>query len=76
MFTGKLNIPVMQPLPPGQKMFHAKVTEKSSTGYTIETVIDGKPLRGILFSNKPNIPSPVANTSNRYVFLFTNCSLP
>jgi len=71
MFTGKLNIPVRQPMPPGKRMFHAKVTEKISAGYTIETVIDGKPLHGILFSNKPNIQSPVANTSsNRYV-LFT-----
>ncbi|KAG2398905.1 uncharacterized protein HKW66_Vig0086140 [Vigna angularis] len=61
----KLNIPVRQSLPPGKRMFHAKVTEKISAGYTIETVIDGKPLHGILFSNKPNIQSPVANTSNR-----------
>ncbi|XP_014493373.1 rho GTPase-activating protein gacHH [Vigna radiata var. radiata] len=61
----KLNIPVRQLLSPGKRMFHAKVTEKISAGYTIETVIDGKPLHGILFSNKPNIQSPVANTSNR-----------
>jgi len=72
MFTGKLNTPVRQPMHLGQRVFHAKVTEKNSTGYTIETVIDGKHLRGILFSNKPNILSSVANTSNRYVFLFTN----
>ncbi|XP_052723198.1 tip elongation aberrant protein 1 isoform X8 [Vigna angularis] len=50
----RLNIPVNQSLPPGKKMFEAKVTENISEGYTIETVIDGKPLRGILFLNKPN----------------------
>lgn len=36
-----------------KKMFHARVTELLADGYTIETVIDGKPLRGVLFSNKP-----------------------
>ncbi|KAK7330276.1 hypothetical protein VNO77_24466 [Canavalia gladiata] len=51
----RLNIPVNQSLPPsGKKIFEAKVTENISEGYTIETVIDGKPLRGILFLNKPN----------------------
>lgn len=38
----------------GKKTFQAKVTENIPVGYTIETVIDGKPLRGILFSNKSN----------------------
>ncbi|XP_035543495.1 tRNA wybutosine-synthesizing protein 2/3/4-like isoform X3 [Juglans regia] len=42
-----------QPLQ-GKKMFQAKVTENIPVGYTIETIIDGKPLRGILFSNKSN----------------------
>lgn len=37
----------------GKKSFQAKVTESIPNGYTIETVIDGKPLRGVLFSNKP-----------------------
>ncbi|OWM65219.1 hypothetical protein CDL15_Pgr008808 [Punica granatum] len=37
-----------------KKMFHAKVTELLSEGYSIETVIDGKPLRGVVFSNKPS----------------------
>ncbi|CAI0453753.1 unnamed protein product [Linum tenue] len=36
----------------GKKTFQAKVTETFPHGYTIETIIDGKPLRGILFSNK------------------------
>ncbi|KAJ0049262.1 hypothetical protein Pint_16276 [Pistacia integerrima] len=37
----------------GKKTFQAKVTENLPHGYTIETIIDGKPLRGILFANKP-----------------------
>ncbi|KAF4382087.1 hypothetical protein F8388_001232, partial [Cannabis sativa] len=46
-----------------KKTFQAKVTERISDGYTIETIIDGKPLRGILFSNRPDyhhkpIPTP------------------
>jgi len=50
-------------------MFEAKVTENISEGYTIETVIDGKPLRGILFLNKPNSLYSAAHTPSRYVFL-------
>ncbi|KAB2053519.1 hypothetical protein ES319_A12G193200v1 [Gossypium barbadense] len=38
----------------GKKIFHANVTESFPHGYTIETIIDGTQLRGILFSNKPN----------------------
>ncbi|XP_029129318.1 kelch domain-containing protein 3 isoform X2 [Cajanus cajan] len=59
------NIPVNQSLPSGKKMFEAKVTENISEGYTIETVIDGKPLRGILFVNKPNSLYSAAHTSSR-----------
>uniref|UniRef100_A0A5B6YFY5 Putative RING finger protein B n=2 Tax=Davidia involucrata TaxID=16924 RepID=A0A5B6YFY5_DAVIN len=40
--------------PPGKRTFQAKVAKTFSGGYTIETVIDGKLLRGVLFSNKPN----------------------
>ncbi|RDX97342.1 Kelch domain-containing protein 3, partial [Mucuna pruriens] len=61
----RLNIPVNQSLPPGKKMFEAKVIENISEGYTIETVIDGKPLRGILFLNKPNSLYSAAHTSSR-----------
>ncbi|PON69666.1 BTB-kelch protein [Trema orientale] len=47
----------------GKKTFQAKVTERISDGYAIETCIDGKPLRGILFSSRPDyhhkaIPNP------------------
>lgn len=52
---GRQNFPLNQTQSPqGKKTFQAKVTENIPVGYTIETVIDGKPLRGILFSNKPN----------------------
>ncbi|KAL9326344.1 hypothetical protein ACSQ67_006989 [Phaseolus vulgaris] len=61
----RINIPVNQSLPPGKKMFEAKVTENISEGYTIETVIDGKPLRGILFLNKPNTLYSAAQTTSR-----------
>ncbi|XP_038880676.1 host cell factor 2 isoform X3 [Benincasa hispida] len=46
----------------GKKSFQARVTESIPSGYTIETVIDGKPLRGILFSNRP-IPTHFAHHS-------------
>ncbi|XP_048500332.1 acyl-CoA-binding domain-containing protein 6 isoform X6 [Beta vulgaris subsp. vulgaris] len=36
--------------PIGKRTFQAKVTKNLATGYTIETTIDGKPLRGVLFS--------------------------
>ncbi|TKY73289.1 Host cell factor [Spatholobus suberectus] len=61
----RLNIPVNQSLPPGKKTFQAKVAERISAGYSIETVIDGKPLHGILFTNKPHTLNPVTNTSSR-----------
>ncbi|XP_034216425.1 tip elongation aberrant protein 1-like isoform X3 [Prunus dulcis] len=60
------NIPLNQSqLLLGKKTFQAKVTEKLFDGYTIETVIDGKPLRGILFSNKPDIHNITTPNSSR-----------
>ncbi|KAJ6874398.1 kelch domain-containing protein 3-like [Populus alba x Populus x berolinensis] len=51
---GRENFPLNQrQLHQGKKTFQAKVTESLPHGYTIETTVDGKPLRGILFSNKP-----------------------
>ncbi|XP_012080405.1 kelch domain-containing protein 3 isoform X2 [Jatropha curcas] len=49
----------------GKKTFQAKVTESFPHGYTIETIIDGKPLRGILFANKPIAPQMANNCSTR-----------
>lgn len=49
-------------------MFQAKLTDSIPEGYTIETVIDGKPLRGFLFVNKANSVQPSTHTSgSRYV---------
>lgn len=52
--AGRENFPLNQVLHQGKKTFRAKVTESFSHGYTIETIIDGKPLRGILFANAPS----------------------
>ncbi|KAJ7956488.1 Kelch domain-containing protein 3 [Quillaja saponaria] len=55
-----------QPLPPSGKMtFQAKVTESITEGFTIETNIDGRPLKGILFSNNPNSYHPDTIGSSR-----------
>ncbi|PPD97289.1 hypothetical protein GOBAR_DD05680 [Gossypium barbadense] len=52
--VGRENFPLNQVLHQGKKTFRAKVTESFPHGYTIETIIDGKPLRGILFANTPS----------------------
>ncbi|KAL5751468.1 hypothetical protein ACOSP7_026071 [Xanthoceras sorbifolium] len=49
----------------GKKSFQAKLTENFPHGYTIETTIDGKPLRGILFANKPNSANATNHNSSR-----------
>ncbi|XP_033131478.1 nitrile-specifier protein 1 isoform X1 [Brassica rapa] len=36
----------------GKTVFHARVTENVPLGYSIETIIDGRVLRGFLFSNR------------------------
>lgn len=46
--------------PTQEHIFEAKVTEAFHYGYTIETNINGKPLRGIVFSYKPGF-APSAN---------------
>ncbi|KAG9151567.1 hypothetical protein Leryth_021892, partial [Lithospermum erythrorhizon] len=53
--------------PLGKKRFQAKVTETFQGGCSIETVIDGKPLRGVLFSNKPRSNKRPAENSNRII---------
>ncbi|KAA3460615.1 kelch domain-containing protein 3-like isoform X2 [Gossypium australe] len=52
--AGRDSFPSNEVLLQGKKIFHANVTESFPHGYTIETIIDGTHLRGILFSNKPN----------------------
>ncbi|KAJ4713221.1 kelch domain-containing protein 3-like isoform X2 [Melia azedarach] len=49
----------------GKTTFQAKVTESFPLGYTIETTIDGKPLRGILFANKPSSANTTNHSSSR-----------
>ncbi|OMO62949.1 Kelch repeat type 2 [Corchorus capsularis] len=61
----KDNFPLNQVMLEGKKTFHAKVTESFPHGYTIETVIDGKPLRGILFANKPSTGHLASHNSSR-----------
>lgn len=53
----------------GKRIFQAKVIERFQDGYTIETSIDGKPLRGIIFSNKPSGFSSLYDNSNRCKYL-------
>ncbi|KAK9198773.1 hypothetical protein WN944_013959 [Citrus x changshan-huyou] len=60
-FVGRNNFPLNE----GKKTFQAKVTESFPLGYTIETTIDGKPLRGILFANKPTSASTTNHNSSR-----------
>ncbi|GMJ00051.1 hypothetical protein like AT1G18610 [Hibiscus trionum] len=52
--NGRDSSPSNQDLHQGKKTFHAELTERLPHGYTIKTVIDGKPLRGVLFSVKPS----------------------
>ncbi|CAN4088355.1 unnamed protein product [Withania somnifera] len=49
-----------------KKTFQAKVTKRFPNGYTVETVIDGKRLRGVLFSNNPRPEQTSCNDSMRY----------
>ncbi|KAL8056978.1 hypothetical protein ABFX02_04G153600 [Erythranthe guttata] len=51
--------------PMGKRTFQAKVIKCMADGYTIETMIDGKPLRGVLLSNKPVSAVMGADYSNR-----------
>ncbi|KAL9243311.1 hypothetical protein vseg_017213 [Gypsophila vaccaria] len=46
--------------PTGTRTFQAKVTKNFSNGFTIETIIDGKPFSGILFSTSSSA-NPSAN---------------
>ncbi|KAD2805962.1 hypothetical protein R6Q59_027963 [Mikania micrantha] len=49
----------------GKRTFQAKVTKSITNCYTIETVIDGKPLRGVLFSTNLDSKKPVADDLRR-----------
>lgn len=61
----------------GKKIFQARVTENLGDRYTIETVIDGKPLRGILFSNKPStLPTPFSSSSKKRTYGDSSMGMP
>ncbi|XP_071724164.1 uncharacterized protein [Rutidosis leptorrhynchoides] len=47
----------------GKKAFQAQVTESFPLGFSIETIIDGRSLRGILLANKPS-SLPMANENS------------
>ncbi|XP_056175446.1 tip elongation aberrant protein 1-like [Syzygium oleosum] len=50
----------------GKTIFQARVMENFGDQYTIETVVDGKPLHGIIFSSKPStLPIPSSSSSSR-----------
>lgn len=55
--------------PLGTKTFQAKVTKSFPNGYTVETVIDGKRLRGLLFSTKPRPEQTPCNDSIRCMMI-------
>jgi hypothetical protein len=49
----------------GKMMFQARITESYPVGYTMETMIDGKVLRGVLFSNKRSSILPADQSFSR-----------
>ncbi|KAH7278114.1 hypothetical protein KP509_38G025100 [Ceratopteris richardii] len=49
--------------PSEERVFEAKITNVFHYGYTIESVVDGKPLRGLLFCYKPGF----ANAAHAYL---------
>ncbi|GAB2209671.1 hypothetical protein Droror1_Dr00026892, partial [Drosera rotundifolia] len=51
--------------PTGKRTFQAKLLSNIFGGYTIETYIDGKPLRGVLFSTKSSNGSMPGTLLNR-----------
>ncbi|KAL0878009.1 hypothetical protein Bca101_027715 [Brassica carinata] len=49
----------------GRLVFQARVTESSPLGYTIEAMIDGKVLRGVLFSNRHHTTEDPSSSSRQ-----------
>ena len=56
----------------GKMMFHARVTETFPVGYSIETMIDGKVLRGVLFSTKQSSVLPTDQSFSRRVLILVS----
>ncbi|XP_047315944.1 kelch domain-containing protein 3-like isoform X2 [Impatiens glandulifera] len=55
-----------EPLP-GRTIFQARVTKNLQVGYTIETIINGKLLCGVLFSNNPSTNADKYNLKRKRV---------
>lgn len=63
---GKQNVHLNEcQIPSGKKTFEATVTKSFADGYTIETLIDGKPLRGVIFSRGPTMSKETLDDSIR-----------
>lgn len=66
VITGQQNIRLNEyQTPLGKQTFEATITKSLADGYTIETFIDGKPLRGVLFSNRPIVSKETLDDSIR-----------
>ncbi|KAM1786570.1 hypothetical protein ACFX12_039329 [Malus domestica] len=64
--AGRQDIPLNQSeLDSGKKTFVGKVTDKLADGYAIETVMDGKLLRGIVFPNQPGFNVDIPSSSRK-----------
>ncbi|XAR63822.1 hypothetical protein NMG60_11023920 [Bertholletia excelsa] len=61
---------------PGKRTFQAKVTKCFPVGYTIETMIDGKLLHGVLFSDKLSFNQTDDNSKRRKGAVETNAVKP
>lgn len=59
--------------PVEEKIFEAKITDVFHYGYTIESKIDGKLLRGLLFSYKPGFAHAVHAYLTRFALLQSYC---
>jgi hypothetical protein len=53
---------------PVERAFEAKISDVFHFGFTLEATIDGKPLRGLVFSYKPGFAHAAHNYVNRLIF--------
>lgn len=55
-------------VPLAERAFEAKISDVFHFGFTLEATIDGKPLRGLVFSYKPGFAHAAHNYVNRLIF--------
>lgn len=70
--AGRENLPLrIGSINQGKPVFQARVTENVPLGYSIETIIDGKVLRGVLLSNthQSSVQTADSSSSNRQVLV-------